>query len=85
MDPLFIEPMLHLSHVQKMYSQTMHLKHEFKSRIQIKRRVGLFCSFSFNGSAHLTSLSEIAAIYGDHIAKRLSEDRIQFVLHILNF
>ena len=27
-DPLFIEPMLHLSHEKQIYSQTIHLTHE---------------------------------------------------------
>ncbi len=46
MDLLFIEHMLHLSHVRQMYSQTMHLTHELKSWIKIvRRRVG------FNGDS----------------------------------
>ena len=32
---LFIELMLHLSHVKQMNSQTIHLTHELKSSIQI--------------------------------------------------
>ena len=41
-DLLFIEHMLHLSHVKQMYSQTMHLTHELKLCIQmIRRRVSL--------------------------------------------
>ena len=39
MDLLFIEHMLHLSHVKQMYSQTIHLTHEFVSFIAITKRM----------------------------------------------
>ena len=45
-DLLFIELMLHLSHVKQMYSQTIHLTHELKSCIQIIRR-----RVDFNGDS----------------------------------
>ena len=38
-DLLFIELILHLSHVKQMCSQTIHLTHELKSCIQIIRRL----------------------------------------------